>query len=795
MKPPRSTTPAKSAPTPSSPPAPSAAHRLALRFNTVACASVWIAILTYCFAEESEVGLAMFSTIACLIGWWLGRGRRTADGSFSASPIILPKLVVNVLVLLALANAAFNVMGGGFGNIHFGNQIVSILAKFLVYIQLIKLFDRDTPRDDGHVLGLSVFVVIGAILTSNSLTVGLLLMIYTPMVIAAAMMLQLLAGFRAARDASNRVPADLTIEPLKDEQLYVVGRNPSRDLRRAGILGFLAVMAMAITAFVLTPRGLGENILGAFGRVGAGSRIGFTDNIKLGLSGPIGNNDTPVMDVRVFDAQDQNIGAQMGFLYLRGTTNDQYNQQTHTWQRRRGLADAPPIDRRLRPGYAEPFASGRERTNVIRQDITFRRANLTDGYLFSLWRPLEITNVSRELEINDPGLDIVLKVKRDDAGRLFSYSLRSAMEFTEVKEAARPRVRFENAQIRELAQRLVAERGITGPASEWSPDVVRRAVGALQDHLRATCTYTRDQFAPNEQEDPIEMFLFRTQQGHCEYFASSLVAMCQSLGIDARIVAGYVAAQFDSSTGAFTVLESNAHAWAEVRLAPGRWQQFDPSPPDEVSREHRDTGGLMARIKRLYEAINFTWSSAVISFDRSKQSGLMGARSPEASRSLTERLSRYEIWNWLRQLSARRVLGWIALAGCVFVCVWALRRFTPNLLHKLNWPGAVKAGGLGAKGIGADPHLRKLLEQTTFYARLLRVLRQAGIEKPAFQPPLTYAGHVARTNTSAGADVERLARLYYQVRFGRVPLAANQIADAESALQRVEQALLEPRPA
>src|SRR6185369_12317318 len=92
----------------------------------------------------------------------------------------------------AIADAAIGASG------HRGGSIVSDLSKFLVYIQLIKLFDRRSPRDDAHLLSLSVFIVIGAVLTSNVLGVGLFLLLYTPLAISAAMLLQLSGGQRSA---------------------------------------------------------------------------------------------------------------------------------------------------------------------------------------------------------------------------------------------------------------------------------------------------------------------------------------------------------------------------------------------------------------------------------------------------------------------------------------------------------------------------------------------------------------------------------------------------------------------
>ncbi len=761
-----------------------AVRRLALRFNTVACLAVLSAIFSYCFAEENAQVLAFVSLVGCAIGWRLGCGRRDASGHFTARPIAMPKFLVNLLVLISLLHAAFNVFGGGLGEVRFGTPIVSILAQFLVYIQLVKLFDRANPRDDGHVLGLSVFVVIGAILTSNQLIVGVLLIVYTPLVIAAAMMLQLIAGHRMAHESVSNPAALNSRDTTALPAAFPAGRGSSRDFRRAGIAAFLIIVSMATAAFVFTPRGLGENILGTFGRVGSGSRIGFTDSIQLGRSGRLGSDSTPVMDVRVFDSQDQNIGAQLGTLYMRGAVNNHYNRQSKSWEFRPapdfGLLDINS----LTPDTPTPFGLQRGATGVIQQSITFRRGGLRDSYLFTMWRPLAIQNVSRPLRIDPPGQERVIRVRDDEDPRLLTYTVRSALEYTDPTDVPRGNVRFQNERIRALALQLAERRGITGVPTEWPPDAIRRAISAFQDHLRSTCTYTLNQFPPDDNEDPIEMFLFRTQQGHCEYFASALVAMCQSIGIDARIVAGYLAAQFDPSEGAFRVLESNAHAWAEVRLAPGRWQQFDPSPPDEVNREHRGTSGFFARLRRFYDAINFSWSSTVISFDRSKQAGLIGTGTAARANNWSDRLRALNLLQRLRAASPGRLLGIALLATSVVLIAWTLRRFARPVVVRL-----LSLRSRRASRVPLDPHLRQLLEHAGFYTRMLAALRGAGLEKPTATPPLTHAAHVALAHSTAGQDTELLSRLYYQIRFGRRPLAPEQSAAAHAALVRIEQTL------
>ena len=122
--------------------------------------------------------------------------------------------------------------------------------------------------------------------------------------------------------------------------------------------------------------------------------------------------------------------------------------------------------------------------------------------------------------------------------------------------------------------------------------------------------------------DPVESFLFVGQRGHCEYYASAMAALCQSVEINARIVTGYIGSEFDEDLGAYVIRDSNAHAWIEVRSAGYRWATFDPTPAaDGVEAELYDRS-LTDRLRWMYERVEFAWNSNVVAYNQSSQERL-----------------------------------------------------------------------------------------------------------------------------------------------------------------------------
>ncbi|MFN7559885.1 MAG: DUF4129 domain-containing protein, partial [bacterium] len=69
----------------------------------------------------------------------------------------------------------------------------------------------------------------------------------------------------------------------------------------------------------------------------------------------------------------------------------------------------------------------------------------------------------------------------------------------------------------------------------------------------------------------------------------------------------------------------------------------------------------------------------------------------------------------------------------------------------------------------------RVTASTRFYADLLAELRRAGLEKPAWTPPLRHASKaVSASDTAAGGAAADASMLYYQARFGGRELSAQE---------------------
>ncbi|MFC3681049.1 transglutaminase family protein [Bacterioplanoides pacificum] len=98
----------------------------------------------------------------------------------------------------------------------------------------------------------------------------------------------------------------------------------------------------------------------------------------------------------------------------------------------------------------------------------------------------------------------------------------------------------------------------------------------LEQHLRSQYQYDFNAILDSQGRTPLSRFLFETQQGHCEYFASAMVMMLRSLDIPARLVTGFSATSRNPLTGYFEIRAIDGHAWVEAWID-NRWLTFEPT--------------------------------------------------------------------------------------------------------------------------------------------------------------------------------------------------------------------------
>ncbi|MGE5610334.1 MAG: DUF4129 domain-containing transglutaminase family protein, partial [Bacillota bacterium] len=335
---------------------------------------------------------------------------------------------------------------------------------------------------------------------------------------------------------------------------------------------------------------------------------------------------------------------------------------------------------------------------------------------------------------------------------------------------------------------LAAQRSRLYPIQESNEEIARR----IEQHLRSNFAYTLDltdaeaEFRNNE---PVLTFLTKVKRGHCEYFASAMTLMCQSIGIPARMVVGFRCdADAYSVFGYYIVTQAHAHTWVEV-LTPRGWVAFDPTSGRDAATTR--SSNLWRSARQLFDFLEYKWAENVVAYDAKDRDNILRNLDSTMTQSAIETsgvlaqvtkwfrnlgdntdfwTEFYQIWfNALSILIALMVLGIVAVVVVYLIQQERLRR---------------RAYRIGIGALPANQQFR-LARQLAFYDQLMRVLHRQRILRPHHMTQQEFAESLIFLPHQTYQIVRRLTRLFYRVRFGDVHLNPHRQRRLEEVVRRL----------
>lgn len=746
----------------------------AARFPLVAFSATLVAIVAFGVARQ-DLTLVLLAAIPAAASWMLTEGPRRRG---------LPRWLTTVLVLGVLAWTITQ------SPLHTDPlALAGAVGNFVLWTTVIKLYERKTTRDRRQLLGLSLVLMLSGCLSSAHLIFGALLVIYTVLMVAALMLYRLERGGEQAVERYRAVSGSAA-------PAAVFGGRAGRHLRRVIVRGLVVGTLVSILLFVLFPRDIMQRLEGW----GAAARVaGFRSDVDLRTNARIAMSRREVMRVQWLDPSGAPTNATEP-IHLRGAVLDRYDASQSRWTSSRDARAARPIpasgDDDFEP-LARPPLDLRQQT--FTQIVELRL--LATDVIFSAWAPVAIAYPGvgtlllsgDTLELRDP--------EWERGPRVWSYRIKvqpfvSRDGLMALAGAPQPwsLPRFPVAGVAEEARRVLAQVGERMPETarlEEDPEFrwswARQASGTFMRYLQGSgFRYSTDLsgLVLRRGEDPIEAFLRRSRNGHCELFASALCGMLQSVGVEARVVVGFVAVEYEPSSSTYVIRENNAHAWVEVRTGDWTWTSVDPTPATTLESLADAGRSWTDPLRWVYDGIDFIWRTRVVSFDSNAQSSIL--------RGSGERLSEWfrrgwsTVGDWFETLSRQFEAGgigrvWatsvvVALvgAGAVIVLMSRRERRMRRLLRLDEVAGVER---------------RRIRRDARFFADALLLLESAGASKPTWRPPLLHAEHLESLDRGAGEAFGALTNLYYEIRFGGAEPARSTQTDAAALLRRFEAAL------
>ncbi len=774
------------------------------QFKPVFYALLLVGIVGFAMAAQSA-GTFVVGVGAVLLHLWMVR-----TGRFRP----IPRWLANGLTLGGAVVVVFAVRSSE------GPPIL-LFGKFLLFMQLVKLYEQRANRDVAQLIVLSLLQMVAAAISTGTLWFGLLFIGYLFLSLYCCLLFHL----KVETDAAKRVMGLLTPgEEDPDAGAIRVRPNPAtlrQDQRRLGssmrrltLLVSTFAVTMAVVVFLFFPRGAGAGMLAPLPFRASQTLTGFQDRVSFQSIARITQNPAEVakVEVRARRAGETEFGppGDQGVLLLRGVTLDAYDQNPDSptrWQwtqapRRQTKLLVAASDR----GWRARRTPGPER---FRQTITLLPTGTTT--LFALPGPLVLGPSDKELRFHYDPTDATLR--SDDAlRRPVKYVVESdgTIPATAEQLKARPAaaavaaVATTRPADKVLAYALRPEVSGAGAGGESLGqrrlNLGRTTVGPtpldltvaqnIADHLQRDFTYTLDltDAGLTFGRDPLEAFLYDFKRGHCEYFAGSMALMCQKLGLAARVVVGFKCDEYNDFGGFYQVRQSHAHAWVEV-LGPDGWHTFDPTSGRDAESVADRT--RWEKFKHFLNFLEFKWGENVVAYDTESRGNLVNQL--EAAMGDTANGSAGQVKGWQAQLSAWMERGgYYAVGSAVLVGLVGLAIVA--LCVAVLW-FAVERLRLRrrARRIGLD-HLpeadqKRLARQLGFYDDLLQLLERHGVARPRHLTPLEFSRSVDHLPPEVYRAVGGLTGVFYKIRYGGRELSPTRRRWLDNVIERLTRTL------
>ena len=143
----------------------------------------------------------------------------------------------------------------------------------------------------------------------------------------------------------------------------------------------------------------------------------------------------------------------------------------------------------------------------------------------------------------------------------------------------------------------------------------------------------------------LDKFFFDTKAGFCGHYASTFAFLMRAVGIPARLVTGYMGAEYNANGNFYAVKQRDAHAWAEVWIAGQGWLRIDPTAyvhPERVENGFSDAlleeqstlsgefwGGKLGQLawmnwlKLQLDNLDYQWTKWVVGFNAERQLNIL----------------------------------------------------------------------------------------------------------------------------------------------------------------------------
>ena len=624
---------------------------------------------------------------------------------------------------------------------------VTALAHLIVFLSAVKLIQVKKDRDWVFLYLISFFEVL--------LAAGLS---FSP-VFLGTLTLYLLCGlcavtaFEIQKARRSLAPAETRLLVPPDSRVFRKGGKRSWRSTEAARLPVVAValllfiFGLALPLFLIAPRS------GAASLTRSGSSltnfIGFSENVTLGQIGTLKKDDGVVMRVRVEDPEPPQG------LRWRGVALDEFTGKAWRKSPEARLSEAADEHGGL-------FQVGSVEALHRLTSQTFFLEPLESAVLFGAPRVVAVQGDLPFVRVDAEGS---LQSRRHDYERLMYKAISDTDEppAEDLREDMRPYPASFERYLQlpdDLDRRLVyhAQSVLQSAQARNRYDAAK----AIENDLQTNFGYSLEMKATGP--DPLADFMFNVRAGHCEYFSTAMTVMLRTHGVAARVVNGFLPGEYNDTSGAYTVRQSDAHSWVEVYFPSTRsWVTFDPTP--SIGRVEPVRTGFTAQMHKYLEAAELLWFQYIVGYDKQEQRSLAS--------SLHKGIFDYGRFASNLLATIKSYLTRTTLTVAMAVLGVALLAFT-LIFGKRFWSFGWRRSAV------VEGDEESTYSTVEFYERLLGAMEQRGLSRDKHLTPLEFA------NTLGHDPAMMITRAYNRVRYGGQRLSATEKREIEKALLELE---------
>ncbi|AMW30465.1 MULTISPECIES: transglutaminase TgpA family protein [Limnospira] len=643
-----------------------------------------------------------------------------------------------------------------------------VLAQLLINLQVLHSFDLPRRKDLGYsmVIGLILLGVAGTL--SQTLTFGPVILVFL-----AISLPTLILDYRSRLGLEKLKPSEASSTKLRIP--------PNLNFKFLGV-SFLAIVALGLVIFALLPRFPGYQLRnfpmsspiqmprGEFD----GRQIfnpGYTGDSGDGTGSGTGQNQESgagILDEVQYYGFNTRINQN-----LRGNLRPQVLLRVRS--QARGFFRVIGFDKYTGQGWEISRNEQAETVqrawwsylfNLFQRPTQARTREVIQSYTAVIQLPNLIPALKQAQQLYFPTEEIAI----DPEGTLRSpLMLREGLTYTVISRVPyRNRTQLGQAstdytqairdyylqvpdeirdRVRERTEEILAARNQSNPEQQALTSPYEISL-YLAQYLKQSPVYKLQEDPPflRPDEDLVEAFLFGYEDspegeiirgGYPDHFATVLTIMLRSIGIPARLTAGFDPGEFNPFTGLYVIKNTDAHAMTEVYFPDYGWFAFNPIPGMDLIPPSIEENQTFSALRAFWNWVAGWLPSPVTN---------------SLQRILATIFAAVDmVIRWFMDLFTR---GWVGL----FTAAIALSGF--GFVSWLLWDGL--------KNWRERRRLAKLPPEERLYQKLLALLAQRGYPKHPAQTPVEYAEAIANQCSIDEAEaISEVCQTYVHWRYGR----------------------------